>query len=71
MDKEIVASDVILSMGAGIANLIPDSPPSKPDIQVEDLIIGAAVVTGSVKLNPAHPRCHDFFIATAGSFRGW
>ena len=51
--QKIEASNVILSMGAGIAKLFADSAPNRSDIQVEDRILGAAVVTGLVKLNPA------------------
>ena len=51
--QKIEASNVILSMGAGIAKLLADSAPDRSDIQVEDRIIGAAVVTGFVKLNAA------------------
>ena len=51
--RAIEASNVILSMGAGIAKLIADSAPERPDIQVDDRIIGAAVVTGLVKLTPS------------------
>ena len=51
--QKLEASNVILSMGAGIAKLFADSAPDRSDIQVEDRIIGAAVVTGIVKLNPA------------------
>ena len=53
-DGRIVkASKLILSIGAGMAKLIADSAPERPDMQVDDRIIGAAVLTGFVKLTPS------------------
>ena len=47
------ASNVILSMGAGILKLYAGSAPDRSDFQVEDRVIRATVVTGIVKLNRA------------------
>jgi sarcosine oxidase/L-pipecolate oxidase len=48
--KSIVADKVILSTGAGTQKLLADSAPHRPDIQSEDRITAAAVVTGVVML---------------------
>ena len=56
--RTVKASKVILSIGAGMAKLIADSAPERPDIQVGDRIVGAAVVTGFVKLTPSQINEH-------------
>lgn len=51
--SEIKASKIILATGANTAKIIADSAPHRKDIQVDDRITGAAVVTGAVRLNDA------------------
>jgi sarcosine oxidase/L-pipecolate oxidase len=46
------AQKIILCTGAGTAKLLADSAPDQKDLQVEDRITAAAVVTGVVKLDP-------------------
>jgi sarcosine oxidase/L-pipecolate oxidase len=51
-DGKILSADkVILSTGAGTARLLADSAPERQDLQVEDRMVAAAVVTGIVRLN--------------------
>jgi sarcosine oxidase/L-pipecolate oxidase len=45
------ADKIILSTGAGTAKLIADSAQKKPELQVGNRMVAAAVVTGIVKLN--------------------
>ena len=45
------AQHIILSTGAGTAKLLADSAPDRKDLQVENRITAAAVVTGVVKLD--------------------
>jgi sarcosine oxidase/L-pipecolate oxidase len=47
----ISAEKVILSTGAGTAKIMADSAPDRAELQSEDRITAAAVVTGVVKLN--------------------
>ncbi|PSS12238.1 hypothetical protein M430DRAFT_29959 [Amorphotheca resinae ATCC 22711] len=49
--KILFADKVILSTGAGTARLLADSAPERQDLQVEDRMVAAAVVTGIVRLN--------------------
>ena len=51
--KEFIATKIVLATGANTAKIIADSAPDRKDIQVEDRITGAAVVTGAVRLNDA------------------
>lgn len=45
------ADKIILSTGAGTAKLLADSAPKRPELQVGNRMVAAAVVTGIVKLN--------------------
>jgi sarcosine oxidase/L-pipecolate oxidase len=49
--RTISAEKIILSTGAGTAKLLADSAPDRAELQSEDRITAAAVVTGVVKLN--------------------
>ncbi len=49
----ISASKIILSTGAGTAKILADSAPNRPNLQSEDRITAAAVITGVVKLSPS------------------
>jgi len=49
--KILRAERVVLSTGAGTAKLLAKSAPHRQDLQSEDRITAAAVVTGVVKLN--------------------
>ncbi len=46
------ADKIILSTGARTAKLLADAAPDRPEIQSEDRITAAAVITGVVKLTP-------------------
>ncbi|KAI9798298.1 MAG: hypothetical protein M1833_004870 [Piccolia ochrophora] len=50
--RSFSAGRIILSTGAATAKLIADSAPDRPDIQVEDRLTAAAVITGVAKLTP-------------------
>lgn len=52
-DRTFEASKIILCTGAGTAKLIADSAPNRREIQVQNRIIAAAVISGTVKLTPA------------------
>ena len=45
------ADKIILSTGAGTAKLLADSAPKRPELQVGNRMVAAAVVTGIVKIN--------------------
>ena len=49
--KTISADKIILSTGAGTQKLLADSAPNRPELQSEDRITAAAVITGVVMLN--------------------
>lgn len=52
MGGRILSADkVILSTGAGTAKLLADSAPERKDLQSDDRITAAAVVTGFVQLS--------------------
>jgi hypothetical protein len=51
--EEFIATKIVLATGANTAKIIADSAPDRKDIQVEDRITGAAVVTGAVRLTDA------------------
>ncbi len=50
------ADKIVLSTGAGTAKLLADAAPRRLEVQSEDRIIAAAVVTGVVKLTPEQLR---------------
>jgi len=64
---------VILSTGAGTARLLADSAPDRKNLQVEDRITAAAVVTGFVQLTDEQMRRFKdapIFIHAAGDVLG-
>jgi sarcosine oxidase/L-pipecolate oxidase len=50
-EKVLHARKIILCTGGGTAKLLADSAPDQKDLQVEDRITAAAVITGIVKLD--------------------
>jgi sarcosine oxidase/L-pipecolate oxidase len=53
VDGRILSADrVIVCTGAGTAKLFADSAPDRAELQVEDRITAAAVVTGFIQLTP-------------------
>ena len=67
------AEHIILSTGAGTAKLLADSAPDRKNLQVEDRITAAAVVTGVVKLDPHQKerfKCSPVFVHAVGEVLG-
>jgi sarcosine oxidase/L-pipecolate oxidase len=51
--RRLNASNIVLATGANTPKILADSVPDRPEMQVGDRILGAAVVTGAVKLTDA------------------
>ena len=69
------ADKVILSTGAGTAQLLARGASGRPDLQSENRITAAAVVTGIVRLTPAQmsrfEKCPVFVHAIEGVLGEW
>jgi sarcosine oxidase / L-pipecolate oxidase len=48
--RQLKASNIVLATGANTPKVLADSAPDRAEMQVEDRILGAAVVTGAVRL---------------------
>lgn len=48
--RQLKASNIVLATGANTPRILADSAPDRPKIQVDNRIVGAAVVTGAVRL---------------------
>jgi sarcosine oxidase/L-pipecolate oxidase len=73
-DGRVLSTEkVILSTGAGTAQLLADSAPDRHDLQVEDRITASAVVTGIVMLNEEQMKRFEkapIFIHSVGEVQG-
>ncbi len=71
--RTLHASHVVLATGANTPKLIADSAPHRPEMQLEDRILGCGVITGAVKLTEKqadHFKAMPVFIHRVGGVLG-
>jgi sarcosine oxidase/L-pipecolate oxidase len=71
--RQLKASNIVLATGANTPKVLADSAPNRPEMQVGDRILGAAVVTGAVRLTDAqmeHFAKMPVFIHRGGDISG-
>jgi sarcosine oxidase / L-pipecolate oxidase len=71
--RSLRASHIILATGANTAKLIADSAPHRPEMQLEDRLLGCGVLTAAVKLTEEqadHFKAMPVFIHRVGGVLG-